>query len=172
MCSPQGELTVCSQTHQPEMTLTWGLHKGNKYSKILIVESKAVGIQVDTTNFFQLCSIFLFFHDKLLLNKSKITKEYFGHANRKPDSQPQWENAPRRPLCRKIHPRLFLLPTGVCRRQGSVWRKEKQYHGQGQGPAESVHINTFSLWFQTKSENGQQPQVLLAPNESGSGYPG
>ena len=43
----------------------------------------------------------------------EITKEYFGHANRKPDSQPQWENAPRRPLCRKIHPRLFLLPTGV-----------------------------------------------------------
>ena len=82
---------MCSQTHQPEMLLTWGLHKGTKCSKVLIVESKAVGTQVDTTNVFQLCSIFLFFHDKLLLNKSKITKEYFAHANCKPDSQPQWE---------------------------------------------------------------------------------
>ena len=46
---------------------------GDKCSTILIVESKAVGIQVDTTNFFQLCYIFLIFHDKLLLNK--IIKE-------------------------------------------------------------------------------------------------
>lgn len=98
-----------------------------------------------------------------------------------PDSQPWWEKADdepwRPPICRKLSPSSFLLPTGVCRGQGCLEEGEAAelpVTGKDPGPVETVSLEIHpALRVQTKSENGAAASLFLsAPNEFGNGCPG